>query len=119
MILADGPRSSLREQLGLTGKPPMRVHRLGWRQHLRVEPPSAFVEVHWGMGFEAYLTPVGPKQLGVAMLWREGVELPRGTSDSGAGWIALRGCVDGSTASSRRAWVGDRSHGGLGAPIDL
>ena len=109
VILADGPRSSLREQLGLTGKPPMRVNRLGWRQHLRVEPPSAFVEVHWGMGFEAYLTPVGPKQLGVAMLWREGVELPKGNERLWR-WLdrfeGLRGRFDGVEPASVGRGIG-------------
>ena len=55
------------------------------------------------MGFEAYLTPVGPKQLGVAMLWREGVELPKGNERLWR-WLdrfeGLRGRFDGVEPAS-------------------
>ena len=109
VVVADGPRSALREQLGLTGKPPMNVDRLGWRQHLNIEPPSPYVEVHWGMGFEAYLTPVGPKQLGVALLWRQGVEIPKGPSRLWR-WLdrfdGLRGRFDGAEPSSAGRGIG-------------
>jgi flavin-dependent dehydrogenase len=106
VVVADGPRSVLREQLGMTGKPPMNVDRLGWRQHLRIRPPSAFVEVHWGMGCEAYLTPVSEDELGVALLWREGFDVPKG-KDRLWRWLdhfdGLKGRFDGAeTASSGR-----------------
>lgn len=45
--------------------------RFGVRRHYRV--PAAelprVVEVWWGDGCEAYVTPVGPEEVGVAMLW--------------------------------------------------
>jgi menaquinone-9 beta-reductase len=45
--------------------------RFGVRRHYRV-PAAALppvVEVWWGDGCEAYVTPVGPEEVGVAMLW--------------------------------------------------
>ncbi len=36
---------------------------------MRIEPWSTFVEVHWAEGVEAYVTPVGTKEVGVALLW--------------------------------------------------
>ena len=97
----------------------MNVDRLGWRQHLNIEPPSPYVEVHWGMGYEAYLTPVGPKQLGVALLWRQGVEIPKGPSRLWR-WLdrfdGLRGRFDGAEPSSAGR---NRTYGGLGGAPPL
>ncbi len=39
------------------------------RRHFRLPPWSDFVEVHWGRGVEAYVTPVGPDRVGIAFLW--------------------------------------------------
>lgn len=46
--------------------------RWGLRRHYRVAPWSDRVEVHWGDGVEAYVTPVAPDEVGVALLWRGG-----------------------------------------------
>jgi flavin-dependent dehydrogenase len=46
--------------------------RFGIRRHYKVVPWSRFVEVSWGEGVEAYLTPVGPERLGVSFLWSDG-----------------------------------------------
>jgi flavin-dependent dehydrogenase len=45
--------------------------RFGVRRHYRVPPGELprVVEVWWGDGCEAYVTPVGPEEVGVAMLW--------------------------------------------------
>jgi flavin-dependent dehydrogenase len=43
--------------------------RYGARRHFVVEPWSSFVEVYWADGVEAYVTPVGAKEVGVALLW--------------------------------------------------
>lgn len=67
LIAADGLRSPIRRQLGLD-LPRKRVRRIGLRRHYAVEPWSDFVEVHWHPDVEAYVTPVGPKLVGVAML---------------------------------------------------
>lgn len=45
------------------------VRRFGVRRHFATAPWSDFVEVYWGPGCEAYVTPVAAGEVGVAMLW--------------------------------------------------
>lgn len=70
MVLADGLRSKLAVQAGLR-KPytKLRGFRFGARRHYGAEPWSDHVEVYWAEGCEAYITPTGPRELGVAVLW--------------------------------------------------
>lgn len=70
LVAADGLRSRLRRWAGLE-VPPARRRRFGVRRHYRLEPWSDCVEVYWGEGAEAYVTPVGPRTVGVAVLWSE------------------------------------------------
>lgn len=42
--------------------------RFGVRRHAAVAPWSSHVEVHWGGSAEGYVTPVGPREVGVAVL---------------------------------------------------
>jgi flavin-dependent dehydrogenase len=42
------------------------------RRHFGLAPWSGCVEVHWADGAEAYVTPVAPDEVGVALLWRGG-----------------------------------------------
>jgi len=68
IVGADGLRSRVRQWAGLDGgEAPLR--RFGVRRHFAVSPWSDFVEVYWGPGCEAYVTPVTPDQVGVAFLW--------------------------------------------------
>jgi flavin-dependent dehydrogenase len=68
IVGADGLRSRVRQWAGLdAGEAPLR--RFGVRRHFAVSPWSDFVEVYWGPGCEAYVTPVAPDQVGVAFLW--------------------------------------------------
>jgi flavin-dependent dehydrogenase len=67
LVAADGLHSPVRRRLGLDG-PPARHRRFGLRRHFHVEPWTSFVEVHWSATAEAYLTPVAPDLLGVAIL---------------------------------------------------
>lgn len=68
IVGADGLRSRVRTWAGLDGAPaPER--RFGVRRHFAVRPWSDFVEVYWGPGCEAYVTPVGAEEVGVAILW--------------------------------------------------
>jgi flavin-dependent dehydrogenase len=71
IVAADGLRSRLRRASGLDG-PPAPLRRFGVRRHFALAPWSDFVEVSWGPGCEAYVTPVGPEQIGVALLWSGG-----------------------------------------------
>lgn len=71
LVAADGLHSNVRKDAGFsvtTTKP----RRFGIRQHFHVRPWSDFVEVHWGPGVEAYVTPTGPERVGVAFLWSGG-----------------------------------------------
>ena len=69
IIGADGALSQIRQWAGLA---PVRdgSRRIGLRQHFRVKPWSDFVEVHWANGCQAYVTPVGPDEVCIALLGR-------------------------------------------------
>ncbi|HEY0510394.1 MAG TPA: NAD(P)/FAD-dependent oxidoreductase [Thermoanaerobaculia bacterium] len=68
IVGADGLRSRVRGWAGLDGgEAPLR--RFGVRRHFAMAPWSDFVEVCWGPGCEAYVTPVAPDQVGIAFLW--------------------------------------------------
>ena len=67
LLAADGLRSPTRRALGLevcTRGP----RRFGLRRHYALRPWSSHVEVHWGSSGEAYVTPVAPDLVGVAVL---------------------------------------------------
>lgn len=69
LIGADGLHSPVRRAVGISahaGAP----RRYGVRTHYRVPPWSEFVEVHWSRWGEAYVTPVAPQLVGVAILSR-------------------------------------------------
>jgi flavin-dependent dehydrogenase len=69
LVAADGLHSSVRRAVGIeatAGTP----RRYGVRRHYRVAPWSEFVEVHWSRWGEAYVTPVEPDLVGVAILSR-------------------------------------------------
>ena len=69
LAVADGLHSPIRRQLGLGRVPDSRTApRWGTRQHFAVAPWTDLVEVHWGARAEAYVTPVGPELVGVAVL---------------------------------------------------
>lgn len=68
LIGADGLNSGVRRWAGLDGGAG-RLQRLGTRQHFRIAPWSDHVEVYYGRGIEAYVTPCGKDLTGVAVLW--------------------------------------------------
>lgn len=67
LIAADGLHSPLRLAAGLdrANSGPMRF---GIRRHFACAPWTDFVEVYWARGIEAYVTPVGPRSVNVALL---------------------------------------------------
>jgi flavin-dependent dehydrogenase len=67
LIGADGQNSRVREWAGLSAA---REHtrRIGMRQHFQVEPLSDFVEIYWGERGQAYVTPIGKKEICVALI---------------------------------------------------
>ncbi|MGW7100954.1 NAD(P)/FAD-dependent oxidoreductase [Streptomyces sp. NPDC054883] len=69
LVAADGLHSPVRRALGLSAPPaPRRPARYGLRRHYAVAPWSDLVEVHWAARCEAYVTPLGPRRIGVAVL---------------------------------------------------
>lgn len=68
LVGADGLHSRVRRQAGLAFRW-RGPRRFGLRRHFALRPWSPFVEVHWGEGAEAYVTPAGPRRVGVAFLW--------------------------------------------------
>src|SRR5262245_44436563 len=71
LVGADGLHSGIRRLAGLEARGG-RIARHGMRRHFRVASEPAFVEVHWAPGAEAYLTPVAPREIGLALLWSGG-----------------------------------------------
>lgn len=70
LIAADGLHSPIRRRLGLE-VPDQAPSRWGLRRHFQVPPWTDLVEVYWSSHGEAYVTPVGPDQVGVAVLSRQ------------------------------------------------
>ncbi len=81
LIASDGLHSSVRKAEGLEQKV-AGPRRFGMRQHFVLPPWSTCVEVHFTPGAEAYVTPVGARQVGVAFLWEDGA-LPGPVSFAG------------------------------------
>lgn len=74
LVAADGLHSAVRRAVGIkatAGTP----RRYGVRWHYRLPVWSDFVEVHWSRWGEAYVTPVEPDLVGVAILSRQRPEL--------------------------------------------
>ncbi|MFV0138071.1 NAD(P)/FAD-dependent oxidoreductase [Streptomyces sp. HMX87] len=67
LVAADGLHSPVRRSLGLEVRS-RAVPRYGLRRHYAVPPWSSYVEVHWGPHGEAYVTPLGPELVGIALL---------------------------------------------------
>lgn len=68
LVGADGLHSHVRELAGLNPSRPSGPKRWGLRAHYALAPWSDHVEVHWSPIGEAYVTPLGPDLIGVAML---------------------------------------------------
>jgi flavin-dependent dehydrogenase len=67
VIGADGETSGTRRWAGLDRWRRDRA-RVGFRRHYRVTPWTDVVEVYWGERCQAYVTPVGPAEVCVAVL---------------------------------------------------
>jgi len=69
LIGADGQHSRVRNWAGLSAG---REHttRIGVRKHFQVEPLSDFVEIYWGAQGQAYVTPIGKREICVALISR-------------------------------------------------
>jgi flavin-dependent dehydrogenase len=68
IVGADGRSSRVREWGGFGVRPARRV-RHAVRRHFEIAPWTDLVEVHWAEQAEAYVTPIGASEVGVALLW--------------------------------------------------
>jgi flavin-dependent dehydrogenase len=112
LAAADGLHSPIRRALGLS-RPAPGPRRWGIRRHVEMAPWTDSVEVHWGSGAEAYVTPVADDCVGIAIL-----SATRGGFDSHfEGFGELRDRVDGHAHGQDRAagplrqGVGNRAAG--------
>lgn len=86
LLACDGLHSTVRRSTGLdvparSAGPLRPVRRYGLRRHFRLAPWTDLVEVHWGRRVEAYVTPVGPDLVGIALLGPAGVDFDRELAD--------------------------------------
>lgn len=70
LAAADGLHSPIRRGLGLDA-PSRGARRWGIRRHFELAPWTDQVEVYWSPRSEAYVTPVGERCVGVAVLTRD------------------------------------------------
>jgi flavin-dependent dehydrogenase len=96
---------------------------MGIRQHFRICPWTDFVEVHWRKGWQAYVTPVGPQEVCIAIIGSERESHPDLTAlfpalgerlGSAEATTPLRGAISMSSklhsvARGRIALIGDAS----------
>ncbi|MGW6443190.1 NAD(P)/FAD-dependent oxidoreductase [Lentzea sp. NPDC055074] len=68
LVGADGLHSSIRDLVGLTEHTAQAAPRWGLRRHFALAPAASAVEVTWAPRSEAYVTPVSPSEIGVAIL---------------------------------------------------
>jgi menaquinone-9 beta-reductase len=68
IVAADGYQSRIREWAGLNrGRVVRRVQRYGFRKHFAMANPPKFVELYFGVGFQAFVTPIGESEAGLAV----------------------------------------------------
>jgi flavin-dependent dehydrogenase len=67
IVGADGSQSAMRRAAGLES-PSVCPRRFGLRRHFRIEPWTDLVEAYWAHGVQAFVSPVGVNEVGVAML---------------------------------------------------
>jgi flavin-dependent dehydrogenase len=70
IVGADGIGSRVRKWSALEGRNVLRF-RYARRRHYRIAPWSDRVEVHWGRGVQAYVTPVGESDVCIVLVSRE------------------------------------------------
>ncbi len=70
IVGADGQRSAVRRAARLSARfSEMRMRqRLAFRRHYQAEPWNDMVEVHWAGRTQAYITPVGKREVAVALI---------------------------------------------------
>jgi menaquinone-9 beta-reductase len=70
VVGADGMRSRVRGWVGLEGQA-KQEWRYALRRHYRVKPWSDRIEIHWGANSQAYVTPVGEREVCAVLISRK------------------------------------------------
>jgi flavin-dependent dehydrogenase len=70
IIGADGINSRTREWSKLSGFR-RDARRYAFRQHFKMAPWTDYVEIHWGSGFQIYITPVASDEVCIALIARD------------------------------------------------
>ncbi len=70
IVAADGGRSRVRREARLDSSR-RDTRRFGFRRHYRVEPWTDRMEIYWGPDCQAYVTPVSPQEVCVAVISRD------------------------------------------------
>ena len=70
LVGADGENSRVRQWAGLE-KTRRTSLRYGFRRHYRITPWADCVEIYWGPGCQIYVTPIGRKEICVALISRD------------------------------------------------
>jgi flavin-dependent dehydrogenase len=69
IIGADGAGSRVRRWAGLDSRA-RNSHRFSYRQHYQIAPWTDFLEIHWAEGCQIYVTPVGSREVCLALISR-------------------------------------------------
>ncbi len=69
IVGADGAGSRVREWSGLN-RLASNSSRFGFTRHYKMEPWTDYIEGHYADGMQLFVTPLGPDQVGLAMLSR-------------------------------------------------
>jgi flavin-dependent dehydrogenase len=106
IVAADGRLSRMRTWAGIATSRRGRS-RFGIRRHYRLQPWTDVVEVFWADQGEAYVTPVGPEMVGVAILSaRKPLDFDRELSH----FPVLAARLDGAPAASKDRGAGPFGH---------
>jgi flavin-dependent dehydrogenase len=70
IVGADGQHSLIRRGGGLD-RAWRETRRYGFRRHYRIAPWSPYMEMHWGMRSQIYITPVSETEICVAVMSRD------------------------------------------------
>jgi flavin-dependent dehydrogenase len=103
LVAADGLGSPIRVREGMD-RPPGGEERFGVRRHFAIRPWAEAVEVHFGDGVEAYVTPAGALRVGVAFLCESSARAPY--PDLMARFPALRARLERAPFDSPLAGAG-------------
>lgn len=114
LLAADGLHSTVRRLCGLEVAAGGGAKRFGLRRHYAMAPWSDLIEVHWAPEVEAYVTPVAPDTVGIAMLGPTGTAFDEQLTRIPALAERLRGAAPASTlrgAGPFRQRTTRRTHG--------